>query len=687
MRFVCESCRAQYMINDDKVGPKGVKVRCRKCGYVILVKRTDAAKGGNGPVALANDPDDAMATQVMQTPLGGPDVTLGADNTSPGTTAPEDRTQTSGPDLGSVEAKGARAAVKDSLLGADDDEIGAVFDQVLRTGPTAIPKDGMAEKSDDDRQSTRVIDADTVRKLAEESSGKKGEVAAVEKKVDAVPETDWYVAIDDKQTGPLTLEKLKEYWDRGEIGPDSLCWRAGFDDWIPVSEAKMLASVLAPQPPKPIVVAPSPVAAPAIVSVPVQSAFSAGGVVQTVQSQVSVPLGMAAATAEREDTGTWRPTAASALAALVKDEMEALAKPPPKAPPPAPDDVPMTRGLLDLPVGDEKASNGGGNAHAEVERPRLPVQSSHAPAPVNPYLANPGATFSAPAMTQYRPPSNRNVILAISVGGGFMVLVLIALVVWLATRQPVVVAPPPIAVTQPPVVQAPPAQPVAEPPPTQPVAQPPRAQSPVTQPTSLAVAQEPPSSAPAPLPPPSPTQPELKKESAAKKETRVAAVKPTKSEAAEPKQPKEPKETPRSAGGTEEDEFASAFGPAPKEPAPKREVKSESTGKKDVYVPPPPGGAPAKESLGQADIMEVVLASKGALAKCAEQQRAKDPSTSGKLVMRWTIQTSGKTTNVGVVSEEFKGTYMATCVAGIIKGWQFPKHKQQGEPVTFPFKF
>ena len=49
MRFVCESCRAQYMINDEKVGPKGVKVRCRKCGYVIHVKRTDGAAGAAGP--------------------------------------------------------------------------------------------------------------------------------------------------------------------------------------------------------------------------------------------------------------------------------------------------------------------------------------------------------------------------------------------------------------------------------------------------------------------------------------------------------------------------------------------------------------------------------------------------------------------------------------------------------------
>ncbi|MEW5739702.1 MAG: AgmX/PglI C-terminal domain-containing protein, partial [Myxococcota bacterium] len=161
-----------------------------------------------------------------------------------------------------------------------------------------------------------------------------------------------------------------------------------------------------------------------------------------------------------------------------------------------------------------------------------------------------------------------------------------------------------------------------------------------------------------------------------------------KSEPPEPKQPKEtpPKETPRSSGDGDDD-FAAAFGAAPKEPAAKKETKSESGGKKDVYVPPPPGGSGVKESLGQSDIMEVVLANKSALAKCAEQQRAKDPGTSGKLVMRWTIQTSGKTSGVGVVSEEFKGTYMATCVGGLIKGWQFPKHKQQGEPVTFPFKF
>lgn len=668
MRFVCESCRAQYMINDEKVGPKGVKVRCRKCGYVILVKRTDAAKGGNGPAAMSNDPDDAMATQVMQTPLGGPETTLANDHTNPeAAMPPSDRTA---PSLEAVEDKDARSAVKDSFLGADDDEIGAVFDQVLKTGPTALPKEGLPDKSEDDRQSTRVIDADMVRKLAEESSGKSDDVATVEKKVDVVPETDWYVAIDEKQTGPLTLEKIKEHWDKGEIGPDSLCWRAGFDDWIPVSEARMLASVLAPQPPKPIVVAPAPMATPNVVSVPVQSAFSAGGVMQTVQSEVQVPMGMAAASEPGEDTSTWKPTAASALASLVNAEMDALSKPPPKAAPPPPaDDVPVSRGLLDLPPAEEKPVNG---AHAHTPEPARPA-AIHSPPPVNPYLANPGATYSAPAVTQYRPPSNRNLILAISAGGGVILLILIGLVVWLATRTPQVVVTQPTQPSQPVAVAQPPVQPT-QPPPVQP-----------TQPTAVAQPPTQPEKTPEKAPEAPPT--EAKKEPAPKA-PRSTSPRAAKADPPEPKAPPPPKETKSSAKepASDDDAFASAFG-VPKD-SPKKETRSDSSSKKTpVYIPPAPGGTSVKDSLSQSDIFEVVVAHKAELTRCAEQQRAKDPSTSGKLVMRWTIQTSGRTSNVGVVTEEFKGTHMASCVGAAIKSWQFPKHKQQGDPVSFPFKF
>ena len=55
--------------------------------------------------------------------------------------------------------------------------------------------------------------------------------------------------------------------------------------------------------------------------------------------------------------------------------------------------------------------------------------------------------------------------------------------------------------------------------------------------------------------------------------------------------------------------------------------------------------------------------------------------------MKWTIQTSGRTSNVSVVSEEFKGTPIANCVGPLIKSMTFPRHKKQGDPITFPFKF
>ena len=98
-------------------------------------------------------------------------------------------------------------------------------------------------------------------------------------------------------------------------------------------------------------------------------------------------------------------------------------------------------------------------------------------------------------------------------------------------------------------------------------------------------------------------------------------------------------------------------------------------------------GGTIQESLGQADIMEVVKGNISAIKKCVDEQKTKEPGTSGKLVMKWTILTSGKSTKVEVVSEEFKSTYLAGCVGGLIKTWQFPKHKTQGEPVVFPFKF
>ena len=134
------------------------------------------------------------------------------------------------------------------------------------------------------------------------------------------------------------------------------------------------------------------------------------------------------------------------------------------------------------------------------------------------------------------------------------------------------------------------------------------------------------------------------------------------------------------------DDFDDLFGT--KKPASGGKQQGSQSGSSSTYIPPEPGGgANIPEKLGQSDIMAVVVANKPAIVKCVNEQKKKDPGLTGRLVMRWVIQTNGKTSGVSVKSEEFKKTYMATCISGLIKGWNFPKHKKQGDPIDFPFIF
>jgi predicted Zn finger-like uncharacterized protein len=172
MRFACDGCDAKYMISDDKVGPAGVKVRCKKCGHLILVRRAE----------------------------------------------PE------------TESAGAAG-------------------------------DGLA--------------------------------------------AEWWVAIDDQPVGPVDLEVVRNHWDAGEIGPDSLVWYAGLAEWSPLSSVPELHSYLSGTLP------PAALAAPAAPE----------------PTAPEPPL-------DRE----WRPGAASALAALEESDARPVADRvfyPPEAPEPA----------------------------------------------------------------------------------------------------------------------------------------------------------------------------------------------------------------------------------------------------------------------------------------------------------------------------------------------------------------
>lgn len=715
MRFVCDSCRAQYMISDEKVGARGVKVRCKKCGYVILVRKGEAPEAANVAAPPPAPTDEGLdATQVMQNPL------VPASAMPPPPADPE----VTNPGLSSQNGKGAGA-----LAGVGDDEIGAVFDQVLQSGTHKVPggaadHGALGGDSPDDRMSTRVLDAEVIRKLADEAAQTTGMEPVLnghgahpngKNGVEKPADHDWFVAVDEKQVGPLKMDKVKERWDQGEIGPDSLCWRAGFGDWLPLSEVGELASVLAPKPKQPVIVgtAPEPSLGP-VVTVPVESAFTSGGVTRTVRSEVPM---MTSAPSVGEDTG-WKPSAASALASLVKEEIEALAKPAPVARKRAEPEAARAgsekpvMGLLDLPSQEHQLPE----SDATIQHPvsagapfsAAPSPSRHQ-APMRAPLLTPAPYGAAPYQTNYKPAKQANktlIYIAGGVGGAFLILV--GLVVWLVVRQdqkfddryqaaakpdeaPVLVAKsdapppanagaltPPVADTAEKKVEAAAATPVAA------------KATPAVTPSAEEKKDAPLKAVEADR------KPERKTPVREREEVKVARRDPPPVRKTEPSEEieapapkKEEKKPVETSSGDIGDDFDDVFGggsTTKKTVAAKTEAKKD-TKKSSVYIPPAPGAVDVPDKLQQSDIMSVVLGNRSAIKRCVDEQKKQNPGMTGRLVMRWTIKPTGKTSGVSVRTAEYKSTYLASCISGLVKGWSFPRHKTQGEPIDFPFTF
>ncbi|MCC7383709.1 MAG: zinc-ribbon domain-containing protein [Deltaproteobacteria bacterium] len=56
MKFSCDDCGAQYMIADEKIGPRGVKVRCKKCANVIILRPNKAGSRSLPPDGIGGLP-------------------------------------------------------------------------------------------------------------------------------------------------------------------------------------------------------------------------------------------------------------------------------------------------------------------------------------------------------------------------------------------------------------------------------------------------------------------------------------------------------------------------------------------------------------------------------------------------------------------------------------------------------
>ncbi|MEM9067389.1 MAG: GYF domain-containing protein [Myxococcota bacterium] len=184
---------------------------------------------------------------------------------------------------------------------------------------------------------------------------------------------EWYVAINDVPVGPIKREEVARKIGTGAVGEESLCWREGFDDWLPLKQVPELMSLLRQRrgatpplkpPPRAVPAAPKP---------------------KPPRSNV-VPIG-----------GRLGAAAAPALEEFDDDEKTVMAPPPSAVPPAAPPVAPAAV----APVAPAAPPAPAAAALAPPVTPTPAPMSAidHTPAPA---LAPPPAAAAATADTQSR---------------------------------------------------------------------------------------------------------------------------------------------------------------------------------------------------------------------------------------------------------------------------------------------
>jgi predicted Zn finger-like uncharacterized protein len=631
-----------------------------------------------------------------------------------------------------------------------DDQIAGMFNQMF--------DESQAKIEEEQRGPTRVLDAsglDALRKQAQQKTEMGGmaldsgpdprqlEAGLVMKGADQAPrgaddgpaDAVWHAAIDDQDVGPLALGELGRHIESGRVDRDTLVWKIGQDDWLPAGDVPEVRALFDKVPPprigrseeparaapkassfdmgSPIDDAPPPPPGASPFDEPsddaswrphgltdvyqaanlAEAAVGMGGMMTS--GPVSAPLKMSAPSASSEPE--WRPGAASALSALVQDEMKRLDQPPPPG-----DDgavLPADDASINAPIfgslgAKADLDNGGDISDPGMRAGRTSSSSSFGAASLSaPPLDSPSyaqqsyaqqsyaqPSFAQPSFAQSQPPQSASptknpLVLAGILGGIVVTLLLVVLVVATLTKGDDKPANPQIVLvdgqkryllpdgtTVPVPGEEKPADKPADPPkvadapkPADGPATTPPAGDAAPDPTKLAANTEtPPADAPAADAPPADARPD--------KPVRTAP-----SERRDPPKPKvqpdKPVAAPTTTGGKKCDpvlDFDCKTGGASAAPKPQGD---------------------AKESLSKTDVLGVIKAGVPAIENCGKKNKV-----SGTLKMSWKVQTNGKTSDVQVADSKFAGTPVGTCATGVIKGWRFPVHEKASPPITFPFK-
>lgn len=635
MKFACAGCHAQYMISDEKVLPRGVKVRCKKCNHVNIVRRP----------APATDPGEV-----------------------------------------------ARPAAEPRPAASLEDELGAAFDQVTGSTPgpdrdatddfSFDPGAAPAAGGFDDLERTRIVeDPELQRIFAARDETPAPAAAPVQAAAPAAATVEWYLAIDDEQVGPLSFDEVRARWEAASIGPDTLCWRNGMADWTPLSQVPELADALAPLPAPPAASATTDSSwleaamKPQEPAAPSWTPSAASALKDLVEAELE-----ASRTAEKPAEATLERDLPAAESTSVRSLLKEL----PKADAPAPE---MSRllPLAGLPEGAAPArpaapvaaaekkggakwiavaaalvvlAGGGAFAAGLLDRflPAAPAPVAAAPAPTPAPVSAPAAQQQPPAPAAAEaPPAEAGAVAAAPAAGGSG---------GEEANRGAGGAQPSMAAAQPATGGA-------------------GAESDPAAETAEKVAAEAEKKAQALA--------QAKDREAEKTVVRQPSRRrASRVERREPPPPPQPR--PASTSSSSSGDLLAAAGSTNAidslfEQEFKAQPKSAPRRSGGGYIPPAPGSGGKPHQLSQGDIAGVVVGHKAALKNCATSYKAKSGQDSGTVVMRWTIRPDGSTTGVRPVKgAEHKE--LADCIGGLVRGWKFPAYSgPQMAPIDFPFQF
>ena len=324
MKFACAECGARYQIANEKLKPRGVKVRCKKCGHVNKVEPEPAAGAKHAseppaPAATSLDSDFSIDVEGTDARAAAPSVdddrprdTIGVDlKASPELSSLQDALQS---ELEDAPVPLPPAPGTEDVPPSASAEAPPSEDNASVGAPSSASSAATADLSPDVGIESEIGSAFEAMFSPEGRAADHAPItpAPAEPEPEIAPfepplpkDAVWYVAVRDEQLGPLTRDELEQYWTTKKIGPQSLCWKQGMTDWLPM------------------------VAVGELQSLPGMDQASEDEESYEGLPHLRAPSELVPAPAPRAASEVdWKPSAASALASLAAEEMADAPEPP-----------------------------------------------------------------------------------------------------------------------------------------------------------------------------------------------------------------------------------------------------------------------------------------------------------------------------------------------------------------------